>query len=135
MLNQGGATAQYTGILKNLIGLKKDKKAMYFTTGLWSEQCLQQARRHLPAKKIIEVTNTKDSNYTQMTDPKAWKIDKKASFMHICNNETVHGFEITEDNFPWEMFPEELVVVADMSSHVGTFDINWKRFDVVYGGC
>ena len=40
MLNQGGATAMYTGILKNLIGLKSDKKAMYFTTGLWSEQCI-----------------------------------------------------------------------------------------------
>jgi len=70
-----------------------------------------------------------------MTDPKTWKIDKKASFMHICTNETVHGFEITEDNFPWEMFPEDLVIVADMSSHIGTFDVNWKRFDVVYGGC
>jgi len=108
---------------------------MYFTTGLWSEQCLLEARKHIPADKIIEVTNTKESKYTQMTNPETWKIDKDASYMHICTNETVHGFEIREDNFPWEMFPEDLVVVADISSHVGTFDINWKRFDVVYGGC
>ena len=36
MLNQGGATMQYTGVVKNLIGLKPQRKAMYFTTGLWS---------------------------------------------------------------------------------------------------
>jgi hypothetical protein len=27
---------QYTGVVKNLIGLKPQRKAMYFTTGLWS---------------------------------------------------------------------------------------------------
>lgn len=37
MWNQGGATSCYTGILKNLLGVKPKKKAMYITTGLWSE--------------------------------------------------------------------------------------------------
>ena len=36
MLNQGGATLQYTAVIKNLLGLKPYKKAMYVTTGLWS---------------------------------------------------------------------------------------------------
>jgi phosphoserine aminotransferase len=40
MLNQGGATLQYTAVIKNLIGLKPQKKAMYLTTGLWSAQCI-----------------------------------------------------------------------------------------------
>jgi len=47
MLNQGGATSQYTAVLKNLIGLRPAKKAMYLTTGLWSLQCLTEAKRHL----------------------------------------------------------------------------------------
>ena len=54
--------------------------------------------------------------------------------MHVCVNETVHGFKIGEDNFPWHMFPEDLVVVGDMSSCIGTEKINWNRYQVVYAG-
>ena len=69
-----------------------------------------------------------------MKDPSTWKIDAEASFMHICINETVHGFEITEDNFPWHLIPSDMCVVGDMSSNIGTRPINWKRFSVVYAG-
>lgn len=134
MFNQGGATSCYTGILKNLIGLKPEKKAMYMTTGLWSEQCITEARKFIPAEKLIEVTNTRESNYTQLTDPHTWKIDPEASYLHVCVNETVHGFEINEDNFPWHAFPEDMVIVGDMSSNIGSFKVNWNRYDVVYAG-
>ena len=92
MFNQCGATSCYTGILKNLLGLKPQKKAMYLTTGLWSEQCIAEARKHIAPENLIEVTNTKASNYTQLTDPRTWKIDSEASYLHVCVNETVHGF-------------------------------------------
>ena len=36
MLQQGGATMQYTAIVKNLIGLKPARKGMQMKTGLWS---------------------------------------------------------------------------------------------------
>lgn len=134
MLHHGGATGCYTGIVKNLIGLKPSKKAMYITTGLWSEQSIIEARKHVVPGNIIEVTNTKESNYTQLTDTNSWKIDPDASYLHVCVNETVHGFEIREDNFPWHMFPDDMVVVGDMSSNIGTFQINWNRYDVVYAG-
>lgn len=134
MLNQGGATLQYTSVFKNLIGLKPARKAMYLTTGLWSTQCLREARKFGPAENIIEVTNTQGSNYTKLTDPSTWKIDPEASFLHVCVNETVHGFEITEDNFPWHMFPKDMTIVGDMSSNIGTRKINWNRYSVVYAG-
>lgn len=108
---------------------------MYLTTGLWSEQCITEARKHLPARNLIEVTNTKASNYTKLTDPKTWNIDKDASYLHVCVNETVHGFELTEDNFPWHMIPKDIAIVGDMSSNIGSFPVNWNRYDVVYAGC
>lgn len=52
----------------------------------------------------------------------------------MCSNETVHGFEITEENFPWSLFPEDMCIVSDMSSNIGTRKINWKRFSCVYAG-
>lgn len=64
MLNQGGATNQYTAVVKNLIGLKPARKAMYVTTGLWSTQCIKEASKFVPAENLIEVTNTSESNHT-----------------------------------------------------------------------
>lgn len=133
-INQGGATNQYTAVYKNLIGLKPHRKAMYLTTGMWSKQCITEVRKFIPLEKLIEVTNTSDSNHSQMTDPSTWKIDPEASYLHVCSNETVHGFEITEENFPWYLFPKDMVIVGDMSSNIGTRKINWNRFSVVYAG-
>lgn len=107
---------------------------MYLTTGLWSELAVEEARNHVAPENIIEVTNTKDSNYTKLTDPSTWNIDNEASYLHVCVNETVHGFEIREENFPWHVFPQDMVVVGDMSSNIGTFKINWQRYDVIYAG-
>ena len=69
-----------------------------------------------------------------MQDPATWNIDKEASFLHITVNETVNGFEITEDNFPWHLFPSDMCIVGDMSSNIGTKPINWNRYSVVYAG-
>ena len=134
MFAQGGATMQYTSFCKNLIGLRPARKAMYVTTGLWSSQCWTEAQKFIPADKLIEVTNTKESNYTKLTDPKTWNIDPEASYIHICMNETVNGFEFTEENFPWHLIPKDVCVIGDMSSNIGTREINWDRFGVIYGG-
>lgn len=52
----------------------------------------------------------------------------------MCVNETVHGFEITEDNFPWHLIPKDVAIVGDMSSNIATRKINWKRYSVIYAG-
>jgi phosphoserine aminotransferase len=67
-------------------------------------------------------------------DPSTWQFDPEASYIHICCNETVHGFEFDEENFPWDRVPKDMVVVGDMSSNIGTRPINWDHFDVVYAG-
>lgn len=122
---------QYTAVIKNLIGLKPQRKAMYCTTGLWSLECITEAKKY---GNIIEVFNTDKTNYSELPDPNTWNIDPEASYLHITCNETVNGFEITEDNFPWHKFPKDLVVVGDMSSNIATRPINWNRYSVVYAG-
>jgi len=107
---------------------------MYLTTGLWSQQCITEARKLIPSANLIEVANSKATNYTQLPDPATWKIDPEASYFHFCVNETVNGFEITEENFPWHKIPKDMVKVGDMSSNIGTRKINWDHFDVVYAG-
>lgn len=120
--------------MKNLLGLKPHKKAMYLVTGLWSLQCITEAKKHIAPENLIEVATHKGSNYTQMVDPNSWNIDKDASYFHYCSNETVNGFELTDDLMPWHLIPRDVAVVADCSSNIGTRYINWNRVDVVYAG-
>lgn len=66
MLNQGGATNQYTAVVKNLIGLKPQRKAMYMVTGLWSSQCYNEAKKYVEPKNLIQVCDNSSSNFLQM---------------------------------------------------------------------
>ena len=116
------------------MGLKPQKKAMYLTTGLWSLQCITEARKHFAPGKCIEVATSAASGYKKLPETSKWNIDPEASYLHVCVNETVNGFEISEENFPWHLFPKDMVVVGDMSSNIATRTINWDRFGVVYAG-
>ena len=108
---------------------------MYFTTGLWSKFCITEVRKFIEPENLIEVVNNSAEGFHKnVTDPSTWQFDPEASYMHICCNETVHGFEFDEDNFPWHKVPKDMVVVGDMSSNIGTRPINWDHFDVIYAG-
>lgn len=124
---------QFHTIVKNLIGLKPARKAMFMTTGSWSQRCITEARKFLPEENIIEVTNMKD-DWNKMTDPSTWKIDPEASFLHVCMNETIHGVEISEREFPWHLIPKDVVCCGDASSNLGTYEIDYERFGVIYAG-
>ena len=49
-------------------------------------------------------------------------------------NETVHGFEIPEEHFPWEKFSKDLCIIGDLSSNIGSRKIDWNKFSMVYAG-
>ena len=107
---------------------------MFVTTGMWSEECLLEAKKFIKPENIIECVNTKASGYTTMPDPKTWKIDNEASFLHICMNETVHGFEIPEEEFPWHLYPKDMCIIGDLSSNIGTRKVDWSKFSMAYAG-
>ena len=128
---QGGATMQYAAIVKNL--LKPGQKACYLTTGLWSEQCITEAKKML---EPIEVATGARSNFTKIDSPDQWNIDKDSSYFHYCQNETVHGFQFQDSGeaaFPHKLV-EGMTVVCDMSSDIGSRKIEWDNFGVIYAG-
>jgi len=132
MLQQGGATMQYTAIVKNLIGLKPFKKAMHLKTGMWSNQCFAELKKY---SEVITVADTITANdCTAMVPHDQWKIDPEASFFSYCSNETVNGFEIPWETFPWHLIPKDCPVCVDMSSNIGTNHIPWDKVGVIYAG-
>jgi phosphoserine aminotransferase len=132
MLQQGGATMQYTSIVKNLINLKPHGKGMTMRTGMWSNQNLDELSRH--CKPVVICDNVTDNDCTKMVDPSKWNIDPEASFTCICTNETVNGFEQSFERFPFHLFPKDMVFCCDMSSNIGTCNVPWEKLGVVYMG-
>ena len=132
LLQQGGATMQYTAVVKNLIGLKPARRANLLLTGMWSNQNYHEISKHCDVSVVANLITENDC--TRMVDASEWNIDPEASFFHFCCNETVNGIELDYDTFPWDKIPRDMPVIGDMSSNVGTKPIPWDKFAMVYMG-
>jgi phosphoserine aminotransferase len=85
-------------------------------------------------KVCVVADNSKDNDCTRMVDPANWKIDPEGSFFYFCSNETVNGFEIDYDTFPWHLIPKDMPVICDMSSNIGTRTVPWDKVSMVFMG-
>ena len=61
----------------------------------------------------IEIASSRATNYNTLIDPNEWlEIPQTASFVHYCQNETVHGYQfkdgLSDDesaSFPFHLVP------------------------------
>ena len=117
----GGASTQFYMSAMNL--LDNDQIAAYADTGSWSSKAIKEAKLF---GKIEVVASSKSENYTYI--PKGFKVPDNAKYMHITTNNTIFGTQyhhLPETNVP---------LVADMSSDFLSRPIDYKRFDLIYGG-
>ena len=127
---QGGATNQFAAICYNLLGdSEATQNANYLTTGYWTEQAIAEAKKYCTPN---EVASSVDINWKTVPQPETWNIDPSGQFFHYCDNETIQGVEYND--FPYENVPENMTIVADMSSNIATKKLNWDRLGVVYAG-
>ncbi len=120
---QGGAIAQNSMVPLNLL---HGKKANYVVSGYWSKRSYQDA---LPFGDMTIAASSEAIGYTKAPDPKDWKIDSSAAYVHFCSNETIHGVEYFD-------MPsiKTIPVVADMSSHILSRPVDISQFGVIYAG-
>lgn len=120
---QGGALAQNAMIPLNILN---GKAADYAVTGTWSKRSVEDAK---PYGKINTVINTEQVGFTEVPDFSQWQLHQDVAYLHICTNETVVGVEFLElpntNNVP---------IVADMSSHILSRQIDVSRYGVIYAG-
>ena len=118
----------FAGACYNFLGDKK--KANYLTTGQWSKNATNEAKKYC---EVIEIASTYDvKNNADVADPSTWKIDPEGAYLHYCDNETVHGFEFNE--FPYHVLPEGMLLVGDMCSNLASKKIQWKHYACIYAG-
>ena len=117
----GGASLQFAQVPMNLL----KKKAAYVDSGTWANKAAKEA------KLFGEVVtfSSKEDNYVWY--PKPWlkgEVPSDVDYLHITTNNTVYGTELRYD-------PDVNVrLVGDMSSDIFTREIDFSKYDLVYGG-
>ncbi len=120
---QGGATLQFAQSAMNL--LAENEMAGYVNTGVWGQKSLEDASR---VSNVYEAWSGKESGFTKTPDSNELNIQQDTKWLHITSNETIGGIR-------FEQFPDvDVPMVADMSSDFLSRNIDWEKFDLVYGG-
>jgi phosphoserine aminotransferase len=120
---QGGATLQFAMVAMNL--LAPEQKAGYVVSGSWGKRALEDAGPH---GDVYSAWDGKADSYTRMPRPAEIDIRPDTRYLHVTTNETIGGIRMVDT-------PELGVpLVADMSSDYLTRPIDWRLYDLVYGG-
>ncbi|MEG0804051.1 MAG: 3-phosphoserine/phosphohydroxythreonine transaminase, partial [Pygmaiobacter sp.] len=116
---QGGASTQFAMVPLN-----------FMTTGEadynFSKKAAEEAEKF---GKVNVVASSKDKNFTYIPDVKTLAYSKNASYIHICENNTIFGTRYTE-------LPEVAGVplIADMSSCILSRPTDVSKYGALYFG-
>jgi phosphoserine aminotransferase len=117
----GGATTQFFQVPMNL--LDDGATAAYLDCGVWGTKAIKDAKIF---GEVITVASSKDRHYTYI--PKNFVIPETASYFHYTSNNTIEGTELFG-------IPETKVpLVADMSSDILSYSLDFNRFALIYAG-
>ena len=121
---QGGAIAENAIIPMNLLGSKTS--ADYVNTGEWSKKSIKEAKKYCT---VNVAASAEDKNFTYVPAQETWNLGKDAAYVHICTNETIGGVE-----YHWVPQTGGVPLVADMSSHILSREVDIAKYGVIYGG-
>lgn len=124
LLLQGGAHLQFSMVPLNLLGAKFH--ADYVLTGIWSEKAAEEARRFCDVHLAADNAGSERRSLPQQGD---LRLNAEAAYFHYCSNETINGLE-----FSYVPDAGRTPVVADMSSHFLSREIDVRRFGLIYAG-
>lgn len=120
---QGGASTQFAAIPMNLM---TTGVADYVVSGSWSKKAWKEAKRFGDARCIA---SSEDRTFSYIPDVDALQISDDASYVYICENETIYGTH-------YHKLPDTKgkPLVSDVSSCFLSEPIDVSRYGLVYGG-
>lgn len=120
---QGGASTQFAMVPLNFM---TTGEADYIVTGQFSKKAAAEAKKF---GKVNIVASTADQNFTYIPDVDKIEYNKNASYIHICENNTIYGTRYTKlpqvDGIP---------LVADMSSCIMSRPTDVSKYGAIYFG-
>ena len=120
---QGGATQQFAMVPLNFM---TTGTADYLVTGNFSKKAAEEAAKFGTARIAA---SSKDKNFTYIPDVKAIEYDPNASYIHICQNNTIFGTTFVD--VPQV---EGIPLVADMSSMIFSEPTDVSKYGCIYFG-
>ena len=120
---QGGATQQFAMVPLNFM---TTGKADYIVTGNFSNLAAKEAAKFGEARVVA---SSKDRNFTYIPDVSAIDYSADASYIHICQNNTIFGTQYVE--LPQV---EGVPLVADMSSMILSRPVDVTQYGCIYFG-
>ena len=120
---QGGASTQFAAVPLNLMGTGS---ADYIVTGQFSGKAAKEAEKY---GTVNIIASSKDKNFTYIPDAAALKFTPGASYVHICQNNTIYGTR-------WPALPATgaLPLVADMTSCILSEPVVVSQYGLIYFG-
>ncbi|MCY4744380.1 3-phosphoserine/phosphohydroxythreonine transaminase [Pelomonas sp. UHG3] len=117
---QGGGLGENAIVPLNL---SRGGKVDVVVTGSWSRKSAAEARRYADVQIAADI----GSGHKIPTD---WALRDDAAYVHVCTNETIDGVEF----HAMPELPNGVPLVADVSSHVLSRPIDWRRVGLAFGG-
>lgn len=127
---QGGGTQQFAQVPMNLLA---GGSADYLVTGAWSRKAFNEGRHLARALggAVRLAGSTEQDGFKRFLHDDEMDLDPRAAYVHLCTNETIHGVELHRaDPLPGACAP----LVADMSSHILSREIDVSRYAMIYAG-
>ena len=120
---QGGASTQFAMVPMNLM---TTGHADYIVTGNFSNRAAKEAAKF---GQVDVVASSKDKNFTYIPDPDTIANTPGASYVHICENNTIFGTRYTK-------LPQVpgVPLVADMSSCILSRPTDVSKYGLIYFG-
>jgi len=125
---QGGGLGQNAIIPMNLLGRVREPAVIDFVhTGSWSGKSVKEAARYA---EVNVAASSQAGGFVSVPAPESWQLSDGAAYLHVCTNETIDGVEYNFVPQP----PAGVPLVADMSSHILSRQIDVSRYGVIFAG-
>jgi phosphoserine aminotransferase len=127
---QGGGIGENAIVPMNLVGRAARPSAPatvdFIHTGSWSGKSIKEAQKYC---KVNIAASSEGKKFTAIPAREQWKLTPDAAYVHICTNETINGieFQTTPD-------VDAVPLVADMSSHILSREVDVSKYGVIFGG-
>ena len=121
---QGGGSLQFTMAPMNLCQSGKPVDVLH--TGTWTAKAIGELKKGFPHHIAA---STESENFTRLPRLAEIKFSPRASYIHICTNNTIEGTQ-------WTAIPETsgVPLVADMSSDIASRSVDVKKYGLIFAG-
>jgi phosphoserine aminotransferase len=124
---QGGGIGQNAIVPLNL---SRGGLVDVVVTGSWSQKSRAEAAKYA---QVHVAASDEAVGFHSIPELGSWQLSPRASYVHICSNETINGVEFQElPDLP--ALGSKAPLVVDFSSHAGSRPVDWSRVGLAFAG-